>query len=70
MADWYATLCGLAGVEVEDEWAAASGLPPVDSLDLWPLLSGRADHSPRATVLVTKDLLLQGTLARPRARTV
>eukprot|EP01050_Picozoa_sp_SAG11_P019053 SAG11_NODE_2975_length_2798_cov_1.751019_2_plen_201_part_00 len=40
--DFYATFCGLAGVEVADEAAAARRLPPVDSLDMWPMLSGAA----------------------------
>ena len=58
IADWYATLCSLAGVDPTDRWAAASGLPPIDSLDMWPLLSGRNATSPRTSVLVTRDLLV------------
>ena len=56
VADFYATYCGLAGGSpafcAADERAAASGLPPVDSLDLWPLLSGAAGASPRTEVAV------------------
>lgn len=40
MADWYATFCALAGVSPQDEIAEKYGLPRVDSLNQWPLLSG------------------------------
>ena len=33
MADWYATLCGLANVDPSDSSAAAAGLPKLDSMD-------------------------------------
>ena len=46
--DFFATFCGLAGVDPTDHRAAAAGLPPVDSVDLWPLLSGANLSSPRA----------------------
>ena len=39
--DWYATFARLAGVDdIVDKRAASAGLPPVDSIDVWPLLSG------------------------------
>ena len=49
IADWYATLCGLVGVDPTDARAAAAQppLPPIDSLDVWPLLSGANATSPR-----------------------
>ncbi len=34
IADWYATFSTLAGVDPFDEWAAESGLPPVDGLSI------------------------------------
>ena len=34
-ADWYATLCGLAGVDPTDSGAVAEGVPPIDSVDQW-----------------------------------
>lgn len=34
-ADWYATLCGLAGVDPTDSGAVAAGVPPIDSVDQW-----------------------------------
>ena len=60
IADWYGTLCKLAGVEVFDDRAAAAGLPPVDSLDVWPYLSGAAESSPRSIVPVEKTCLISG----------
>ena len=47
IADWYATFCGLAGVDPFDKRGHESGLPPVDSLDLWPVISGSEEISPR-----------------------
>merc|ERR1711934_775430 len=58
IADWYGTLCGLAGVSPQDAEAEASGLPPVDSFDMWPMLSGENKTSPRETILVTSELIL------------
>lgn len=60
IADWYATLCGLAGVDPTDHLAASSGLPPIDSLDVWPFLVGATSASPRDTVPVTAGCLVQG----------
>lgn len=53
ICDWYATFATLAGVSVVDEPAQRAGLPPVDSLDLWPMLSGRNLTSPRKEILFT-----------------
>ena len=53
MADWYATVCGLANVDAHDASAAAAGLPPIDSLDQWPVLSRPADSK----LVVRKELV-------------
>mmetsp|Transcript_14657 Transcript_14657/g.16265 ORF Transcript_14657/g.16265 Transcript_14657/m.16265 type:complete len:533 (+) Transcript_14657:62-1660(+) len=45
--DWYATFCAIAGVDPTDEKAAKAKLPPIDSLNMWPLLSGQTKTSPR-----------------------
>eukprot|EP00927_Polykrikos_kofoidii_P070735 TRINITY_DN6712_c0_g1_i5.p1 TRINITY_DN6712_c0_g1~~TRINITY_DN6712_c0_g1_i5.p1 ORF type:complete len:592 (-),score=67.00 TRINITY_DN6712_c0_g1_i5:153-1832(-) len=63
IADWYRTLAeGIAGVDPSDSWAVASNLPDIDSLNMWPMLSGSVQKSPREDVgiLVTRDLLVQG----------
>eukprot|EP01079_Euglenida_sp_SAG-EU17-18_P004395 gene4395-798_t len=36
IADWYATLCGLVGVPAADD---VPGLPPIDSIDVWPSIT-------------------------------
>ena len=47
LADVYATLCEVAGVDPTDTIAAKAGIPPIDSVSLWPLLSGRNATGPR-----------------------
>jgi len=49
--DWYATYAGFAGVDPSDSEAEAAGLPPPDSIDVWPALVG----SSAATANTTTD---------------
>lgn len=51
IADLYATFGNpaLAGYDAADPRAAAAGLPPPDSIDMWPFLAGDAE-SPRLEV--------------------
>jgi len=60
IADWYRTLAeGIAGIDPTDHWAAQSGLPPIDSLNMWPMLSGKNMTSPRDSVgLIVRDNML------------
>ena len=60
LADWYGTFCGLAGVDATDARAAAANLPPVDSMDMWPLLSGQNTTSPRMDVPISNETLISG----------
>lgn len=53
--DWYTTIAKLAGADPVDERAAAAGLPPVEGVDLWPLLSGVNATSPRTEVWLGHD---------------
>ncbi|KAJ8610168.1 hypothetical protein CTAYLR_008744 [Chrysophaeum taylorii] len=46
-ADWLSTFAYLAGVDPTDEAARAAGLPPIDSLNVWPLITGANRTSPR-----------------------
>jgi arylsulfatase I/J len=48
--DWYATYCALAGVDPTDEKAKKASLPPIDSFNLWPYLSGEVNTSPRTEI--------------------
>lgn len=50
IADVYATVAALAGVDPTDHRAAAANLPPIDSLNLVPYLMGAADASPRSSI--------------------
>jgi len=50
--DWYATFAALAGVDPTDTSGAAAGLPPIDSHNLWPLLSGQTKSSPRTELAI------------------
>lgn len=62
IADWYTTFASLAGVDPFDPVAAAGGLPGVDGLDMWPLLSGANATSPRQEIPVSTQTLIQGDL--------
>ena len=42
VADWYTTLCALAGVDHTDTRAAQWGLPPVDGIDQWDAIASPA----------------------------
>ena len=52
LEDVYATLCALAGVDAADKRAAAAGLPPIDSLDMSPVLLGVNATSPRTEIVI------------------
>ena len=49
ITDWHVTFAALAGATdpTTDARAAAKGLPPVDSLDMWQMVSGANSTSPR-----------------------
>ena len=62
-ADLLATICGVMGAAEacrEDARARAAGLPELDSLDLWPLLSGENSTSPRTEVPLGPSALVAG----------
>merc|ERR1712137_1013625 len=50
--DWYATYAALAGVDPTDHLAAKWGLPPHDSMNMWPWLSGENASSPRKQIAI------------------
>jgi arylsulfatase I/J len=53
-ADWYATLCHLAGADPTDTPAPnPAGIPPIDSMNMWPYLTGDATASPRTQMLIS-----------------
>jgi len=61
LADWYATLAEVAGVDIsgENAKAKAAGLPALDSLSMWPLLTGANATSPRAELQLSTQALVQ-----------
>ena len=60
LADWYATFCYLAGVDPTDEEAAKAKLPPIDSMNMWPLISGQNSTSPRTDIPASNLTLISG----------
>ena len=60
ISDWYATFCVLAGVDPTDTQAAKANLPPIDSLNMWPLISGQNSTSPRVDVPISMTTLISG----------
>ena len=57
VCDWYATFSALAGVDPADD---AEGVPPIDSIDQWPLLSGASGAPLRHETFAGSGVLLQG----------
>ena len=60
LADWYATFCSIAGVDPTDERAAKAKLPPIDSMNMWPLISGETTTSPRQDIPASYNTLISG----------
>ena len=60
MADWYTTFCALAGVDPIDKKAAKAKLPPIDSLNMWPLITGENSTSPRVDIPISFFTLISG----------
>ena len=58
IADWYATFSSLAGVDPTDDRAAKAKLPPIDSLNVWPLISGQNSTSPRVDIPISETTLI------------
>lgn len=60
IADWYATFCALAGVDPADQIAAQHNLPPIDSINQWPLLSGAVAKGARTGMHISPKTLIAG----------
>mmetsp|Transcript_71012 Transcript_71012/g.125817 ORF Transcript_71012/g.125817 Transcript_71012/m.125817 type:complete len:699 (-) Transcript_71012:9-2105(-) len=71
-ADIYATLAEIAGVDSADHRAAEMGLPPIDSLSMWSVISHINTTSPRTEVPLATPSLKWGNPRTaphgPRAR--
>ena len=60
LADWYGTFCAIAEVDSTDEKAAKANLPPVDSINMWPFISGQTEVSPRTDIPLSINTLISG----------
>jgi arylsulfatase A-like enzyme len=58
IADWYATFCAIAGVSPVDTEAAAVGLPPVDGVNVWPVISGETQTGPRDVIHLSTQAVI------------
>eukprot|EP00729_Bicosta_minor_P001083 gene1083-4901_t len=60
IADWYSTFAYIAGVDPTDHRAALANLPPIDSINIWPYLTGQMATSPRTEIFADFTVLLKG----------
>jgi arylsulfatase B len=59
VADWYSTFAALANVDPTDKTAADNALPPVDSINVWPLISGQDSTPIRTELYIAATILIQ-----------
>ena len=52
IADWYTTFCKLAGVDPDD---SGPGKFPVDSMDVWPIITGENEKTPHDEIVLGYD---------------
>ena len=50
----------MAGLDPTDERAAKAGLPPIDSLNMWPMITGENSTSPRDEMPIDDYTLISG----------
>lgn len=65
VCDWYRTFGVLAGVLPPEGVLPGANydgakVPPLDSLDMWPLLTGKVDSSPREGFPLSQFAIIQG----------
>lgn len=59
VADWYATFLGRAGIDPDD---SGEGKFPIDSVDVWPLITGQAKTTSRRYINLGYEYNNQGAL--------
>jgi len=50
ISDWYATFSTIAGIDPTDGEAKSANLPPIDSYNMWPLLTRTNKTNPRTEI--------------------
>lgn len=65
VCDWYRTFGVLAGMLPSEGVVpgvnyAGSPVPPLDGLDMWPLLTGKVKSSPRTGFPLSQFAIIQG----------
>ena len=59
IADWYTTFCKLAGVDPDD---SGPGKFPIDSMDVWPIITGENEKTPHDEIVLGYDFDNSGAL--------
>lgn len=60
ISDWYRTWIELAGIDPTDYVAQVAGLPPIDSLNVWDLVTGVNSTSPRVEIPFSPTAFISG----------
>ena len=64
LSDWFPTLLALAGVQpAGDGTTNGGGMPPVDGIDLWPLVQGEPLARGHDSLMLGVDNAFGGTVA-------
>eukprot|EP01084_Bolivina_argentea_P172232 298368_1 len=53
IADVYSTLCSIVDIDATDHRAIKAGLPPIDSFNMWPLITGETNVSARTEFILS-----------------
>lgn len=59
IADWYATFCKLAGIDLYD---SGPGKFPVDGMDVWPIISGINSITPHSEIVLGYNFTNKGSI--------
>lgn len=59
ICDWYYTFCKVNGINPSDPNAKIYGYPDVDGMNIWPLIFGENETSPRTEIPVDESTLIQ-----------
>eukprot|EP01084_Bolivina_argentea_P003680 6923_1 len=58
ISDWYSTFSSMVNVNPFDNNALEHNLPPVDGYDVWPLIIGETEISPRSIIPIDNTTLI------------